>query len=313
MKAIKVKKDYEYNDNTKQIIHLISYPKCIPDIVGSSSMRFNYSNDYDLFTIVSSHQNFDTLKIDVLNKFTQMFKEFKLNKNIYFIELMAGVDKDNKAIKWTMDEVINNKKSEYKFTEILNKESVIKIEIISYFNGIFTPFSNVFEFKINNVGVNQKLTTIDTVKSLVKEVKKYHEKKNYMKVLKRLFIISLQTKNKALSVKLIDLFNSDIGKIYKVKSSVESIKDVLEQYKDKQTVERIKNNVEMLKEFCSSQSAYTFNEEFYNKFDTIYKSNSIKTMLNSMEFIIEEILKNVNKLVLNYIHSNKINYKKYLN
>ena len=170
MKAITKKRPYEYSDVTKEVVKLISYPRCIPDVVGSASMKFEYSNDVDLFSIVNVHSNFETQKVDVWKSFCEMFREFKTNKNLYFIELMAGVDKEGKALKWEVDEVIDNRKGEYRFTDILNQQSVIKIEIVYYFNGVFTPYSNVFEFKKDGKGINQKETTIDTIPSLAKEV-----------------------------------------------------------------------------------------------------------------------------------------------
>ena len=187
----------------------------------------------------------------------------------------------------------------YKFVDILNNKSVIKIEVVLYFNGQFIPFSNVFEFKIHNKGVNQDKTTIDSIPSLAREVKKYHESNppNYLKVLKRLFIISLQTKATKLSEKLINIFNSELGKIYKVKSGLEVVKDVLEKYKDAETIKRVKNYVEMLKEQLSSQSQIKFNKKVFNNFNEINKTSSSEVIIKTIESIVNVIQKLTNNVL----------------
>lgn len=310
------KRDYEYNEFTDEMIHLISYNNIDSTIVGSASMKFNYANDYDLFTIVHSNKSLDALKRDVYNTFRKMCKEIDKLDHVYFIELMAGVDEEGKALNWSSPDVMKGTMKvdgkEYKFMDILDEQSVIKMEVVGYFNGIFLPFSNVFEFKRFNKGINQPKTTIDSIPSLAREIVKYHDKKSYMKVLKRLFIIALQTKNRKLADTLIDIFQGDIGKIYKVKSSIATVKAVLELYHDGLTIHRIKDNVSGMKEVISSQASHNFGETFYHLFDVIVSSKSVASMIDAMENVVEQIETVVNKLLLHQIKLHKINYKQYL-
>ncbi len=43
----------EYDNNVKEVFSLISYGKNKPQPVGSSSMRFSYGVDYDLFSVIT--------------------------------------------------------------------------------------------------------------------------------------------------------------------------------------------------------------------------------------------------------------------
>lgn len=314
MDITKKTQEHQYNENVKSLIHLISHTKAEPEIMGSASMKFNYASDYDLFTVVTTNLTFPKLKHDTRELFLNMATGIKQHKDeIYFIEFMCGVDKEGKSLKWTLDEIIKGRKDEYSFYNVLDKRSIIKIEVVGYIDSKFIPMSNVFEFKTSDgKGINQAKTTLDTVDSLKKEVKKYHEKKIFMKVLKRLFIISLVEKNISLSEKLIDIFQSDIGKIYKVKSDVDAMKRVLELYDDKTTINRIHDNIQLQKETIATQSSHSFNKQFYDLFDDVYKSSDKIVMLKSMEEIITKINNVVNTLLKTQITKNKISYKKYL-
>jgi hypothetical protein len=307
------KSDVEYNDKVKDVFKLVTYGHSKPKITGSHAMRFKYASDYDMFTVVQTEVSLDELKLQVRNEFKEMMLKFKSTPDVYFIEFMCGVDKDGKALKWTMDEVIQGHKDEYKFIDVLDKQSVIKVEIVAYIDGQFIPFSDVFEFRIGKKGINQEKTTLDTVPSLAREVKKYYEAKNFMKVLKRLFVISLTEKNKKLSEKLINIFQSDIGFIYKIKSDLETIKEVLEKYDDKLTLTRAKDSIQALKERLATQTAHTFKDSIYKMFDNASKKNTSLSINRIIDKITENIINVVNNLLKKQIKKQRINFKKYLN
>ena len=306
------KSDIEYNDNVKNVFNLVTYGHSKPKITGSHAMRFKYASDYDMFTVVQSNTSMDELKLQVKNEFKEMMQQFKNTPDIYFMEFMCGIDNDGKALKWSIDEVIQGHKGDYKFIDVLDKQSVIKVEIVAYLDGEFIPFSDVFEFRIGNKGINQEKTTIDTVPSLAREVKKYYDAKNYMKVLKRLFVISLTEKNKKLSEKLINIFQSDIGYIYKIKSDLETIKEVLERYDDKLTIKRAKDCIQALKERLATQTMYTFKNTVYNFFNLACKKNTNTSINKNIDKIIEKIMYVVNNLLKKQIKKQRINFRKFL-
>lgn len=314
MDIIKPKEHHEYSNNIARLFHLLTFKKSEPIIMGSNAGRFAYGADYDLFSVVHTHDSLEKLKNVVAREFKEIMQQIKGSKDIYFIEFMAGVDHEGKPLRWSMNEIISGKHDKYLFKDILNERSVIKIEIVGYIPGQgFVPMSNVYEFRTSDgKGINQEAETRDTVDSLKKDIKKFHDKGNLMKVLKRLFVISLTEKNKKLSEKLINIFESDIGKIYKVKSDLETINEVTEKYHDKTVMERVYNEIQKIKEFASAQTIHKFKQDFYKKMDRASKTKNHKTLHKLIESLCEYILKAVNKLLKAKMKLERISYKKYL-
>ena len=317
-KITKEKDHSQYNNNISKLFHLLTYKKADPIVMGSNAMKFYYGSDYDLFSIVQTHESLAALKKNVYMEFKKMMQNILMKKDVYFIELLAGVDADGKSLKWRPKELIKGFQKKdgkiYKFMDILNEESIIKIEIVGYVPGVgFIPVSNAYEFQTSDgQGINHEKITVDTVASLKKDIQKFHEKKNLMKILKRLFIISLTEKNKTLSEKLINIFNGDIGRLYKVKSDLEGIGEVILEYHDKPTMDKAYHEIQKLKEYIGVQIIYLFKKDFYKKFDRISLTKNYKTMGKLINVLCEEILKIVNKLLKQQIKKDKINYEKYL-
>lgn len=290
--------------NTRKVFQLISIKE--PLLMGSNSMRFNFSGDYDLFNVVYVSKNKNQFINKIIYAFKKMVKNVMKDKQLYYIEFMLGVDENNIPLKWNSKEILEGKKGNYLLKDIFNNKSVFKIEIIYYDGKNFIPISNVYEIRYKNgVGINREEETRDDKKSIIEDMMKYYSKgkRNYMKILKRLFIISRLDKNKQLEQKLIDIFNSDIGKIYKVKSDVEAIIKVMELYKNKTTRDRIKNSLQNLKEYLSNMNIYK--NRIYTLFDgipTINKLNKIK----------KHLLLISNKLLLQKLKEDKININKYI-
>ena len=151
------------NKNVKNVLKLISIQH--PFLMGSNSMRFNYSNDYDLFNPVYVNKK-SQFKSKIIKSFKNMIKKLKQNKNVYFIEFIMGVD-DDKPIRWTPNEILNDSKTNYKLIHIFDNESVFKIEIVYYNGQLFIPISNVYEIRFENgKGVNRETETRDNIESL---------------------------------------------------------------------------------------------------------------------------------------------------
>ena len=293
---LNIKKDYEYNDNVKDVFHLISYKAHKPIVKGSNSMRFKYASDYDLFSVVKTNENIDKLRKDVALEFRKIGERIKANKDyIYFMYFMCGKDSDGKPLKWTLQEMTKGKRGNLSMADSL--DGIIKIEVIAYIDGMFVPFSDVFEFYNQNKGVNQEKITIDTVDSLKRDIEKYTKENNLMKVLKRKFIIADVENNAKLREKLVSVFESDIGKIYKVKSDLGNMKSVLELYKDKVTLTRCKDELQRLKETIANQTAHKFSVKVYRKFDVASKKQSSRSMIKDIDYLEKNILLVVNKLI----------------
>ena len=301
-----------YNDAIQDTFNLVEFKKNNSMVMGTASQNFNYPADYDLFEIVKTSMPFDKLKKMVSDGFQRMAKAIKQDKNAYFIELMCGVDDDKKALKWSLNEIIKGKKDKYLLDDVLNEHSVMKLEIVIYHDSRFVPISNVYEFKNNGKGINQAKTTKDDIDSLIVDIKKYHEKKNYMKVLKRLYLIAQQKKNDKLTNTLKNIFQSDLGKLNMIKSNIEAMIEVLNaDYKGTELLNKMKATMQILKEE-TSKTGLIFSESWYKQFDKINNMKTSKSMIKGLEKVKTMIDKYVQKHVLKQIKTNRIKYKMYI-
>jgi hypothetical protein len=311
-----------YAKDIQQTFELIQFNnKFKPIVMGSNaSSLFEYAHDYDLFNVVDVSMDMNALKKVFVRGIKNLFANLSKNKDtIYFIEFMCGsaiVDNDTTPLRWSMKEVKLGTKivngTSYNLFDVLNEKSVIKLEIVKYIDGTFTPISNVYEFRIKHKGVNREKETRDDIDSLKVDIKKYHDKKNYMKVLKRLYIIAIQSKDKKMKDKLEELFNSNIGALYKIKSELETMLDVLSKSRtDKTTISRCQQAIQRLKE-SSSKLSFEFPTSFYESFDKASSKTGAKSMIKSLSKLIVVIDKKVQKDVKTYMNVNKINYTKYL-
>jgi hypothetical protein len=102
----------------------------------------------------------------------------------------------------------------------------------------------------------------------MKDVVKYSNKSNLnlMKVCKRLFILSLQENNDKLKQKLIYLFESDLGKLYKIKSEIDTIINVIQKKYNHETNDYLHVDIDKALENLKtklSMTKYNFNETYY--------------------------------------------------
>jgi hypothetical protein len=118
------------------------------------------------------------------------------------------------------------------FVDCLQQQSIIKMDVISLVNGLFTEFSEMYfinfgDFKTYNP-ITTKKENIET--NLLLDVQSYAGDENYYKALKRLFAyLRISESNPALLKTLVNFFNSKVGELASYKSDLELITIMLEQ------------------------------------------------------------------------------------
>jgi hypothetical protein len=308
----------QINNNITNLFHLLSYKKDDPIVMGSNAVNdLNYGADYDLFTVVKTHDSPQKLGKELHKELEHLVEIIEKNPNLYFIELMAGVDDNKRPLFWSMKDikrgVVKSKGKDYVFDNIFQDKSVIKIEVVANVPSVgFVPVSNVYEFRTTDgKGINREAETRDNIDSLKADMTKYHRKGNVMKILKRLYIIAQQEKNKSLFETLQKIFNSDIGKLYKVMSDLGAIKSVIEQYPEKANLGLAYNEIQKLKEQVGVQQVHKFTDRFYKQFDKGSKAKSAKSMIALLDKIMAYLLKVINKLLRKQLKQDKIKYEKF--
>jgi hypothetical protein len=287
------------------------------DIMGTASLKFKYASDIDLFERVYTHNNLEVFTKKVISFFKNLVQDIEKDNNLYFLDLVCMMDKDENPLHWTAKDIkkgyVIEDKTKYELKDIFRHKSVIKIDIAQYIAQRFVALSNWYEFRFSNgQGINQEKETRDSPKSLKYDMKKYYyEKKNYMKVLKRLFILALNSKNSGLTNKLVEVFESDIGRVYQLKSEIGTIISVLKKYPDKQTVERVHNSLELIKQ-DSTNTNYTFPDTYYKRFAKLHNSKTAKSMEKELIKLEEYFQDKVNKETMTAIKAHKIALTKYI-
>lgn len=209
-------------------------------------------------------------------------------------------------LRWKYEDIMNgfinvsNNRKIY-FNDLFENKSLFKIDIVSYVNERLIEFSNIFEFRYSN-GVDINAEKVDDLQSLKEDMKEQYYNKNYMKAIKRLFSISKIEDNKELANTLLDIINSDAGKLSQVKANIDTCILLLEHdYTDEKTINHIYKFVDLLK----SENP-NLPKRILSKMNNINKAKLPNTILLKLEVIKNDINKLLQKETLKEIDKQKI-------
>lgn len=216
----------------RKTVDILRFNNNIIELVGTGSLKSQlYPSDYDFMTKIKYK---DMSIEDIYNEFVNILNKIDKEHTLYFIEFKFQ-NKDKTKYKINNINEFSNElfKNNFKKSNI----DFCKIDIIINIDNLndFKEVSCIY-FNDNNKDVNIK----DYIKVLKKDMKELYNEGKYYKSLKRLLIISKINNNFKMLYKLTDLFNSDIGKSYLLKSKLEACILLLEHYHDKLTKDRVK-------------------------------------------------------------------------
>lgn len=231
--SIKQPKDY-----TKKERNIFAYLTLhgTQRVVGSASVKeMDYSADYDLMEYVSFERTTEMYEL-ILDLFREKFRTAYKSKNIWITDFKCGVLAGGKPIRWKKEDIAKGyqviEDVKIYFVDCLQEKSTIKLDAISLINGLFHEFSEIYFITFGDYKTYEpeytKKVNIET--SLLKDVKAYTEKGNYMKTLKRLFAyLRISEKDPALLQSLVSFFNSPVGELSSYKSDLELVSIMLGQ------------------------------------------------------------------------------------
>lgn len=254
MELIERKNKNEYNEDIKKLINIFKFDKINLELKGSSVLKIiDYYADYDFFCSIWHNYS----ENEIFAEFKRILAEILNNNNTYFIEFKTQKLNDKKK-KW-----FPNQNFEYKvFEEELENIDYCKIDII-YFSEEekrFIEASCIYKFG------NKKLTKEDYLKEIKEETKELKKEKNYYKVLKREFLKYKILKDNNKLDFLINIFNSELGKIYKDINNIDAIEKVKEYYGDEPlTKKRIELNLDEIKYYKNYKQLYDKNKKYLNE------------------------------------------------
>ena len=200
------------------------------------------------------------------------------------------------------------------FDDAIDDKVIVKIDVVAYINGKFVEFSNLWEFYSGKRSIN--LATTNIVESVKEDIRLYHKNKNWIKMLKRIFVLARLRKDIGVIEKLTQIMNSNIGLLYKIRADFGTIALVLEKgYKV--PVERIHDAIQQLK--AQLANVYQFRVggelEYANILKLIEKITTTKKLdeiQKGLEDLDEHLLRIVNQQTEKWIKKNKFPYREYL-
>lgn len=252
----------------KTMVSIIQIKDNPVTVIGSSTdLNMEYFNDYDASSTIKKIN-----ETTLYRELKRVLKQTDELNDVYFIELKIQNGETHKTKFHPKDNF-----SDETFKQLYSDATtLIKIDYVLYID------YNFIEFSINyNLGQNSKLTKeqslLKTYHDLIEDYKQQVEDKNYFKALKRLYsaekifnvyeeeLTEEHELNQALELRHLDIktlnaivkfINSDVGKLYREKSNLQTILLLLQYYKDDVTKQRAE---EVLKKYHLRLDTNTIN------------------------------------------------------
>jgi hypothetical protein len=262
MELTETKQKIDYNDDIKKLMDIFKFDKINLELKGSSVLKIiDYYADYDFFSEIKHNYSIK----EIFDEFSRILRNIIQNENTYFIEFKIQTLKDEKK-KWFPNTNFTFTEFEKEFKNI----DFCKIDII-YFSEdkIFIESSCIYKFS------KERMTKNDYLKQINDDINDLKKEKNYYKILKRYFLKSKINNDKIVMSKLIDIFNSELGKIYKNINNIDAIELIKKNNYDKEalTKKRIENNLNEIKYYANYKNQYNKNKkELNNEAKKIYNN-----------------------------------------
>jgi hypothetical protein len=250
MDILEIKQKNEFDYDLKDIIKILKFKNSPIELKGSSSLKSQkYYSDYDLFTEINYNYSVE----EIYDEFHKILNNIISSYDLYFVEFKLQTIK-GKKYRWFPDENFEYNNFKKKFKEI----DFSKIDIVARNQNIFIEVSCIYKFS------QSKLTKEEYILSINKDIKELKKEKKYYKILKRMYSI-YKIENNLHKIKILNnIFNGDMGKMYKTISNLEAIKTVKKYYNDADTKKKIEINLSDIKEPLSEP---LFNDKL-NKYKT---------------------------------------------
>jgi hypothetical protein len=260
MELTETKQKTDYNDDIKKLMDIFKFDKINLELKGSSVLKIiDYYADYDFFTEIKHNYSIK----EIFDEFSRILRNIIQNENTYFIEFKIQSLNDDKK-KWFPNTEFTFSEFEKGFKNI----DFCKIDVI-YFSEdkIFIESSCIYKFS------KLKMTRTDYLKQINDDIADLKKDKNYYKILKRYFLKSKINNDQIVMNQLINVFNSDLGKIYKDINNIDAIELIKKNGYDKEalTKKRIEINLNEIKYYANYKNQYNKNKkELNNKAKKIY-------------------------------------------
>ncbi len=178
---------------------------------------------------------------------------------------------------------------------------MIKLDVLALINGILNEFSEVYfiSFAKNKNYFSELSTTKQLKKLIYDDVLEYKEKGKYYKSLKRLFAYLRfdENKNRVRIKKLLDWFNSPVGKLATLKGDLEELKLLIEQKFRPVSNEIIKNQIKYIQDNAP--------EQYKQLLEHLLNIKSHQELTDGINQVMDEMNSTVQEETKKFIEKNK--------
>ena len=230
------KKDMD--DFDKEVQKYLSYfqlPGMQITLKGSAQYKhLHYKSDYDVLISVKK----DAPPTKVFNDLKTVLQNIEKDPDTYFIELKLQ-SKNNEKVRFYHGDVFSYSDFEKAYGDM----AFFKVDMVMFVKSKFFEASCVYKLTNDDI-----LTRENIMKNIKEDIEEYKAKGYYYKVLKRWFSIYLLYNNIAPVEFLVQVFNSELGKVYEKVCNLQAIEVLYQYYKDDRTMEKIEKNLKLLGE-----------------------------------------------------------------
>lgn len=286
-----------FPEQIQDIFHLLSISSNYFLIGSAQYKNFLYSSDYDLNETYKSKDTKQVLN-NLYENFKEKFIEAKKDPNIFITDFKCGIDKKGEPIRWSYDDIMKGTKGNYKFVDCLLMKSTMKLDMIVFINGCCTEITDNYFLTIGKTKNFDLTTKNDLINMLVENYNELIKEHKYFKAIKRLF--SIQALQNKPSKKLIELLNSDLGRLYKTMSDLNTILELFEQTFKPCPLDKIKQNLQIIKYFVSKITSINVNF-VVTELQAINKYKKQSEIVDALERLCDKVNTILNSHVKNYL------------
>lgn len=303
----------EFSDKIQKVFNLLTISHKIR-VVGSASFKnIRYVSDYDLNELFS--RNFDSDQaLDLIYKmFKKKFEECEKDPTCFITDFKCGMNTDGEPLRWRKEDIKKGTKQLedgriIKFQDCILQKTTFKLDIIKIIDGVFTEFSDNYFVKLGEeANFFPHDISIDHLKNSLKHAydEYFYVFRNLYKGLKRAFSYYLieEGKNEVILKKLMNFFNSPVGKLYQIRSQLGTLALVMENASKfrEAKISDIKKSIKII----LSELKFVDVKNVKDKLEEILKTSSRKKIENLILSVEEDLFVIVNKITLDWVLKNK--------
>lgn len=303
----------DFSDKIQKVFNLLTISRKMR-VVGSAGLKnIRYVNDYDLNELYQRDFDTDEALDLIYQMFKKKFDECERDPTCFITDFKCGQDTNGEPLRWSKEDIKRGTKRLddgriIKFQDCILQKTTFKLDLIKNIDGVFTEFSDNYYVKL---GVEANFfphdVELDHLKNSLKHAydEYFYVYRNLFKGLKRAFSYYLmdgEGKNEHLLKKLLELFNSPVGKLYQIKGQIGTLLLVMENKNGFRNpkITDIKRNIKIILSDLKFSPAKNITDKLELAVNTSSKKR-IEELLSSVE---EDLFDTINRATLEWVLKN---------